>query len=80
MQSDSKRWAFYEIPGRVFCIFYHIAIIILALKPTGPEQYLQSRTCMGPSSSGGKGGGKRGIRLGRHCAGDGIWRGKNMEF
>jgi len=26
------------------------------------------------------GGGKGGIRPGRHCAGGGIWRSKNMEF
>jgi len=31
-------------------------------------------------SGGGKGGEKRSIRPGRHCAGGGIWRGKNMEF
>jgi len=32
-------------------------------------------------SGGGKGGGaKGGMRLGRHCAGGGIWRGENAEF
>jgi len=29
---------------------------------------------------GGRGGAKEGIHPGRHCAGGGIWRGKNMEL
>ena len=32
------------------------------------------------SVAAGRGGGKGGIRPGRHCAGGGIWRSKNMEF